>query len=325
MAPTTLPTATLPLATIQETRFVSSARGVSWGAIFAGTTAGLATHLLLTLLGIGLGAGMLNPITDDNPVGTFSMASAIAWCVSALIALGIGGWVAGRSAARVNQNTGRLHGFLVWGVATIALFLFLSTTTGLAIGGAAKIVGQGLSLAAKPVAAAAGGIGDVAKDALQKNFQAITSFVDEAVQSRPGGGSPASAIRAKREIGAAMLRTFGPNADPHPAENRTALVRTLIEQGGLSQPDAEKLVSDWVASYDRLKSELDAAKNAAEQKARAIAEEASHVVARAALLSFAAFTLGALVAAWGGSRGATAGLFAENSEARIVDLDLSNP
>src|SRR5947209_7736122 len=121
MATTTIPSTTVPAATLQETRFVSFFRGLSWAAIFAGTIAGLATHLLLTMLGIGLGAGMLNPITDENPVGTFSMASAIAWSISALIALWVGGWVAGRTAARVNQNTGRLHGFLVWCAATVAM------------------------------------------------------------------------------------------------------------------------------------------------------------------------------------------------------------
>lgn len=315
---TAIPTAAVPSTVQESTRFLSFFRNLSWGAIFAGTVAGLATHLVLTMLGIGIGAGMLDPISDENPVGSFSLGSGIAWCVSALIALWVGGWVAGRAAARASRNTGRLHGFLVWCVATVAMFLFISTTAGMAVSGAAKVVGHALSAAGKPIAAAAGGVGDIAKDAAKQNSDAIASYLDEAMQSRPQGGSGASTVRAKREIGAALTRLFT-SGDPHNAEARDAATRAVVD-AGVPQADADRMVNDWTGSYDRMKAEIDRVKNAAEEKARVAADRASKAVSRAAIFSFIAFVLGAVVASWGGSAGGRKTLPGETSEARVVEL-----
>src|SRR5688572_9216202 len=93
-------------------------RPLSWRAIIAGTVAGLSIHILLTMLGLGLGIGSLEPVTDENPVAKLGMGAAIAWCVSALIALWSGGYVAGRFVPASYKRSGSLHGFLVWSVAT---------------------------------------------------------------------------------------------------------------------------------------------------------------------------------------------------------------
>ena len=51
---------------------------VSWGAIFAGVAVALVVQVLLTLLGVGIGAATLDPGTADNPAAsTFSVVSAI--------------------------------------------------------------------------------------------------------------------------------------------------------------------------------------------------------------------------------------------------------
>jgi len=39
---------------------------VSWGAIFAGVAIALAVQFLLNLLGVGIGAAVLDPATSDN-------------------------------------------------------------------------------------------------------------------------------------------------------------------------------------------------------------------------------------------------------------------
>src|SRR5579885_3059751 len=73
-------------------------RVVSWGAILAGTFSALSIHLLVTLLGVGLGLTAANPGTDPNAGTDLSIGAAAAWTVSALIALWAGGWIAGRLA-----------------------------------------------------------------------------------------------------------------------------------------------------------------------------------------------------------------------------------
>ena len=72
---------------------ITDRRSPAWGAIVAGAVAGLAIHLLLLMLCAAIGLGAIQPATDDNPVATFSLGAAIAWSVSALISLFLGGFI----------------------------------------------------------------------------------------------------------------------------------------------------------------------------------------------------------------------------------------
>lgn len=97
---------------------VTVSNSPAWGAIVAGAVAGLGTHIVLMMLFTAIGLGAASPATDDNPIATFGMGTVIAWTISSLISLFIGGWVAGRCAARTQGVSGTMHGFLVWFLST---------------------------------------------------------------------------------------------------------------------------------------------------------------------------------------------------------------
>jgi len=80
---------------------------LSWGAIIAGCVVALSVHLLLAMLGIGLGVRMVNPFTDENPVLGFTAAVGIAWSISALISLWLGD---GSRGALAGVDTATLAG-----------------------------------------------------------------------------------------------------------------------------------------------------------------------------------------------------------------------
>lgn len=104
---------------------------VSWGAIFAGVVVGLVFQILLTLLGIGIGAATLDPVTGDNPAAsTFSMASGIWYVVSGIIAAFAGGYIAARMSGKTLATTGALHGLTAWAFTTLLVLYFLTTTIG---------------------------------------------------------------------------------------------------------------------------------------------------------------------------------------------------
>jgi hypothetical protein len=291
-------TGTIPVTTATDVR-TPSYRNLSWRAIIAGTVAGLAIHLLLTTLGLGLGIGALEPITDENPVSKLGIGAGIAWCVSALIALFGGGWVAGRFAPSDYKLSGTIHGFLVWSLATVAMFVFTTTGAGVAIGGAAQLLG----MAAKPVAAATSGVTDIAKDAIKQNTDAIGSYVDEAIQSAGQNLNPGAAVRARREIGYALTKLFTSGGDIQNPENRGAVTRALT-QAGISEDQANRMLTEWSGSMQQMKTDLDQAKNTVEQKARETGEKASSAVSKAALWTALAFLIGAIVASLGGKAGA---------------------
>ena len=97
----------------------SHPRALLWGAILAGAVTALALQIVLMMLGAGLGLAVYNPITNDNPLTEFGAEAAVIQGITAVLSLWAGGWVAGRFLGRAGLTDGPLHGFFVWGLATI--------------------------------------------------------------------------------------------------------------------------------------------------------------------------------------------------------------
>jgi len=291
-------------------RFASS---VSWGAILAGLSAALALQVLFMLLGSGLGFAMYSPLTDENPVADLGRGALIVEGISAVFSLWFGGWVAGYFTPGRIRASAWLHGFSVWCAVTIVGVLIVAMGAGWILGGLAEVVGGGLSAAGKPAAALAESGVDAAKDALKQSSDALTSFTNEAVSNRPADAATNGTIRARREVGLAVARFFNPAEVNQQAENRAALVKALVDNAGMKESDANQAVADWSASYDRLKADLAATKNAAEAKAREIADRTASDLAIYSLGAFVAFVLGALAAGCGGRHGAKCSLQCENA------------
>jgi hypothetical protein len=82
---------------------------VSLGAVFAGVVVALVTQLILNMLGIGLGAATLSPVTGDSPTASaFSIGAGIWWMIAGILAALAGGYTAGRRPAE------GIDGSLAW-------------------------------------------------------------------------------------------------------------------------------------------------------------------------------------------------------------------
>lgn len=264
------------------------------------------------LLGAGLGFAIYNPITAENPVTSLSAGALIIQGVSAVVSLWFGGWVAGRfTPARVRASA-RLHGFIVWCAATVAGVLLVSAGAGWMMGDISKLVGGGLAAAGQPAAAAVGGATDLAKDAIKQSGDTLWSFTDEATSGISNGPTSKTGLRAKREIGLAVARMFNPALNSESTASRAELVNVLVAQAGLSQADANALVTDWTVTYERITADLKAAKDAAEQKAREAADTAAKALSIFSLVSFAGFVFGAVAASCGACHGAKCAVKCEN-------------
>ncbi|MEX1047996.1 MAG: hypothetical protein WED15_00605 [Akkermansiaceae bacterium] len=123
-------------------------RRISWGAIFAGTLIAISVQLLLTLLGISIGAWVIDPVTGMQG---FGIGAGIWALVSFLIALFVGGWVAGRMAGVGNKLDGLLEGTVVWSAVTVLTFMLLTTTLGGILGGAAGLAANTVSAAGEQI------------------------------------------------------------------------------------------------------------------------------------------------------------------------------
>jgi hypothetical protein len=120
---------------------------VRWGPIIAGLVLALSTQLVLSALGVAIGAGSIGesgaPRTEAPGVGTNIGIWSI---VSLLISLFVGGWAAARTAGRMSKNTALLNGAILW-ASTLALSAWLlssgvSGAFGVAASNADTVVNQ---------------------------------------------------------------------------------------------------------------------------------------------------------------------------------------
>jgi hypothetical protein len=120
---------------------------VRWGPIIAGLVVALSTQLVLSALGVAVGAGTIGdsgaPRTDTGSVG---VGIGIWSIISLLISLFAGGWTAARTAGRMSRNTALLNGAILW-ASMLALSAWLlssgvSGAFGVAASNAGSVINQ---------------------------------------------------------------------------------------------------------------------------------------------------------------------------------------
>ncbi len=122
-----------------ETDAVEVKNRVQFGPILAGVLTAIAVLLILTVLGLAIGASALEPREAGERVGT---AAAVWGIVSALIAFFAGGWVAAKTAAVAGMGSGILNGLMV-GCAILVIVLWLAGQgVGAAIGTLGNNIGE---------------------------------------------------------------------------------------------------------------------------------------------------------------------------------------
>lgn len=93
---------------------------VSWSGVIGGVVVALVVHILLNLLGAGIGAASveIRAPTEGEAQG-IGWGAFGWWSISGIIAAFIGGWAAGVLASAIGSRDGSLHGFLSWAVTTV--------------------------------------------------------------------------------------------------------------------------------------------------------------------------------------------------------------
>jgi len=106
-----------------------------WGAVLGGFITALSILFLLNLLGLGIGFATVNPLQETNPADGLGMGAIFWWSISNLIALFVGGLVAGRIAGTSDTKVGGIHGFVSWGIYALFSIWMVFSGVGSIIGG----------------------------------------------------------------------------------------------------------------------------------------------------------------------------------------------
>ena len=310
-------------------------RRVSWGAIFVGFVITMVVQLLLGILGLALGASVIDPLHEASPLDGIGMGAGIYWVVTSIISLSAGGFAAGALTSVQNSRDNTLHGLTVWGLAMLFLFLLIGTGVGGLIGGTASLVSGGASMFGD----AASKMAPQAVDAVQSRLDEadidldLSEWREEARQLLRDTGIPeiqadrldeqvedlqqearSAARRAAQnpqrvddELESLFDKIQREARDTLRAVDREALVNIVTKRTGQNRQEATQTVANWTEGYEQVyqaaRAEWDEAKALADEKAREWGDEAAEGIAEASWWTFFTLLLGAIAAAAGASLG----------------------
>ncbi len=264
---------------------------ISWGAIFAGVAVALAVQFLLNLLGVGIGAAVVDPAKYDNPsASSFSIGGGIWFVVAGLIAAFVGAYVAGRLSGRPSNSTGSFHGLTTWAVTTLVILYLLTTSIGAVVGGAFSGLGSMLGGVEQTASTAVSAAAPMAANANNP-----MADIEKQIRNASGGNDP-EALRAAA-VSAVQAALTGDQAKADDARNRAA--DAIAKAQNIPVDQAKAQVAQYEATY---RTNMEAAK----QKAIDAAQTATKVVSSGAILAFIALLLGAVASWFGGSVGTRA-------------------
>jgi len=269
---------------------------LSWGAVFGGAVAALGLWTLLYVFGLAVGLSTIDPngVRSLRPSALFAGIWAV---IAPLIALFIGGWVAGRGAGFVGRAGGAVHGLVVWSLTTIFGGALVVAALSTIVSGVAS-VGHAVGSVEEPSAPVAGRTLGGGAPSLSLNIDDALRPVNERLVARGQPPISVAAVEdaARRAVGAAT-------AEGH--WDRDTLATALTLDTGLSQADAGEVVDRLEVQYREQVTEMQMRAQDAADNARAGALKAAERSGKAFWGLFGALVFGLAASVLGGAAGAS--------------------
>lgn len=262
---------------------------ISWSAIIAGVVLVLSIQILLSVLGAGIGFGMIEPGQTPDAT-TFGTGAGIWWLASTVIAFVFASYVSARLAQTPTRFDGFLHGLVIWSVTLLLTFYLLTSTLGTVIGGAFNALGSTVQTVTQSAGSAlpqmAGpALPDLSADALRNQAQRL-------LNPNP---NPDPATLSPEDASAEVARLLPDVVRGGEAANaaRERIVTIMAAQLGVDRGEAERRYDEAVAQFQETRDQaVDTARQAADTGATA--------ASGTSYLAFAALLIGAIAAGAGG-------------------------
>ncbi len=250
--------------------------GVSWAAVIGGAFAAAALSLILLALGAGIGLSSVSPWSNVGAAASTISAAAIVWLiVMQIISSSMGGYLSGRLRTKwASIHTDEVyfrdtaHGFLAWAVALVLTAAFLTSAANDMVGATASAAGG---------AGIATGVHADGRELDSNGYFVDALFRSESAKPDSNGAS------VRGEVGRIFAQSL--RLRNVPAADKSYLAQLVATRTELSQPDAEKRVSDVFAG------------------AQQAADTARKMIAHALLWVFLALLIGAFCASFAATIG----------------------
>lgn len=264
-----------PGAVVTATESKSAA---SWSAIIAGAFVAAAVSVVLFALGSGLGFALISPWNDRGiAITTFAATTAIWLIVIQWLSSAAGGYIAGRLRTRwIGTHPHEVffrdtaHGFVTWALATVlvAAVLCFSLTS---------VIGAGLHAASSAGMGAAQRLAGAAMPSYAYGLDRLLR-TDMASAAVHGSADPRTEVT---DVIAQAAVSNNPVSDA----DRSYLANLVAVNTGVTADDAQRRVSDFIATA-----------NEAKAQAKATVDAGRKLAAKTAIYGALALAIGAFIA-----------------------------
>ena len=206
---------------------------MSWGAVFGGVVAALGVAILLYALGLALGLNVVVDAQDPSSLRSSGRFTTIWLLVTSLVALFVGGLVAGRGAFVLSRSSGAIHGLVLWALTTLAGIWLVFNAFSTVVTSVASIGKTAVEAGAGAIASGAGPARDLAKN-LGIDAQSALEPINNRLraQGKPEI-TPQQLDAATKGVVQDALRTG--------KVDRETLVASISEHTALSRADSEEV------------------------------------------------------------------------------------
>lgn len=301
-------------------------KSISWSAIFAGTVSVLAILLVLNLIGVSIGLFSFDPASSDNPTKGLGTGSFVWWVITNIIALFLGGFVAGRVGAALTKCSAMIHGFMTWALYALVSVWLLTSAIGSVFSGLGSLVSgvaKETTHLTSTIVQNTGILPSADGLAGQINFDEIKSEAKQLLKDtekkelNPNNlenkveniadsaedkveNAAKNPNNADSEIDSFFDKLGKEGGDAMEVADKDALVNILKNRTNMSEEEARQTVDNYATKYEKIKAE---AKEKWENVKESTNETAENVTDKAGSISIwaaLALIIGAVSAIFGG-------------------------
>lgn len=265
-----------------ERSFVTSPIG--WSSILAATVVSLGVWLALHIFGIGVGMTAIDP-QDAGSLRGVGIGVGIWSMIAPILALFVGGLVAGRMAPTINTLNAAIHGAVVWALATLLAMMMVVNVVGSLMRGAVS-AGSAVASTATSAAGALGGEGMDAVKGLGIDADDLFAPINKELAAR--GVPPVQPEQAK-----AVAQEAVKSAVRGQKVDREQLIAITTRNTNLSRQDAEQVATELERQMTQLRQRGEGVVQGAQETALGVAENTGKILI--GLFAMMALTLAAAV------------------------------
>jgi hypothetical protein len=212
------------------------------------------------MLGVGVGLTAVDT-NDPNRLRGVGIGAGVWSLIAPIIALFIGGLVAGRVAPTINTLNAVIHGAVVWGLTVLASIVVLTMVIGALVRGVVKVGGA----AADVAGASAGQLGKLSPGDLGLDSKDLVAPINERLQRE--GMPPVTSEELQGVIKEVVETSTRQGGDM----SRPMMVDIIARRTSLSRADAERVATAIESEMSELST-----------RGRAVAERAGETALEAA-------------------------------------------